>query len=331
VVAGAAGEALRKAAVYVLVAWVALTLNFLLPRLAPGDPLNYLLGQEADNLPQEKRDVVARQFGLDQPLTTQYVNYFTGAVRGDLGTSVRTGKPVTDTLLEPLRWSLLLIVPAVLLSTVLGVFFGALSAWWRGRAADYGLLTGMLTLESMPGFWVGLILLSVFVAQLGWFPSFGIMSLRQDLPWYQDWWETLKRLVLPVATITLVSTGNVYLLTRATMLTTLGEDYLMMAEAKGVGPGRLVFRHALRNALLPVHTHFVLSMGLVLSGAVVVETVFSYPGLGSTIYQSVLARDYPLLQGAFLLTTFGVIAANLIADLTYPLIDPRARRPAGAV
>jgi peptide/nickel transport system permease protein len=331
VVKGSAGEALRKAAIYVLVAWVALTLNFILPRLAPGDPLNYLLGQEADNLSQAKRDVISAQFGLNKPVTTQYVDYLTGAVQGDLGTSVRTGRAVTDSLQQPLRWSLLLIVPAILISTVLGVFFGALSAWWRGNAGDYGLLVSMLTLESMPGFWVGLILLSVFVAQLGWFPSFGIMSLRQDLPLHEEVWETLKRLVLPVATITIVSVGNVFLLTRATMLTALGEDYLMMAEAKGVGPGRLIFRHALRNSLLPVHTHFVLSMGLVLSGAVVVETVFSYPGLGSTIYASVLARDYPLLQGAFLLTTLGVIVANLIADVTYPLIDPRARRPAGAM
>jgi peptide/nickel transport system permease protein len=217
------------------------------------------------------------------------------------------------------------------LSNALGVVIGTIAAWRRGRATDLALMTGMLTIESMPGFWIALILLSVFVAQLGWLPSFGIVPLDASAGGLQLVGEVARRLILPMATITLANVGNVFLLTRATLLTTLGEDYLLMAEAKGASPARMVFHHALRNALLPVHTHFVLSLGFMLSGAVVVETVFSYPGIGRTVFESVLARDYPLLQGAFLITTFGVILANLLADLTYPLIDPRVRRPSGAV
>lgn len=322
---------LRKVAAYVLVAWVALTLNFALPRLAPGDPLDYLLGEEASIIPAEKRQAVMAQFGLDRPVSEQYRNYLTGALQGDFGTSVRTGRSVTETLVPAALWTALLVTPAILISTVLGVALGTLAAWRRGRSLDVGLMTGMLVLESMPGFWIALVLLSVFVAQLGWLPSFGIVPLGATASGLDMVVEVGRRLILPVATITLANVGNVFLLTRATLLTTLGEDYLLMAEAKGAGPRRLIFHHALRNALLPVHTHFVLSLGFMLSGAVVVETVFSYPGIGRTVFESVLARDYPLLQGAFLITTFGVILANLLADLTYPLVDPRVRRPSGAI
>lgn len=312
---------------YLLVVWVAVTLNFALPRLAPGDPLHYLLGQEANTLTPEQRERVLAQYGLDRSAPEQYVSYLGDLVRGDLGTSVRFGRPVRDVVADRLPFTLLLVVPAILLSTVLGTALGVLGAWKRGRPLGVGLLIGMLFLESAPGFWIGMLLIAVFSAQLGWLPSFGTVPLLAvDGPLAYAV-EVARRLILPVATFTLATVGGTFLLARASLLTTLGEDYVLLAEAKGVPERSVVLRHALRNALLPLYTNVALRFGALAGGAVVVETVFGYSGLGRLVYESLLARDYPLLQGAFLLLSVGVIAANLLTDLTYPFLDPRVRRP----
>ncbi|MNE29649.1 Glutathione transport system permease protein GsiC [compost metagenome] len=186
------------------------------------------------------------------------------------------------------------------------------------------MLAGILALESMPGFWVGMILIAIFGVTLGWFPTYGAAPLIKADAW-SYMLDVAHHLVLPVLTITIASVGTNFLLTRSSMLDTLGQDYMLMAEAKGVGKRALIYKHALRNALLPVYTHITMSLGVLVSGAVVVETVFSYPGIGRLLYESVMARDYLLMQGVFLLVTLGVIIANLLADLTYPLVDPRAR------
>jgi peptide/nickel transport system permease protein len=312
-----------------LVIWIALSLNFALPRLAPGDPLDYLFGPEVNTLTPAQRQQILRELRLDRPIPEQYAGYFAGILRGDLGRSVRFRAPVTDVLADRVRWTLLLILPALLLQAIIGTALGALAAWRRGSRRDLGLLTCMLALEAMPAFWTGMILINVFAVRLGWLPSFGAMPLEVSGAPLTLAVEIGRRMILPVATITLGTVGAVFLLTRASMLTTLGEDYVLMAQAKGLSDRRVVFGHALRNALLPVYTSLTLSLGALASGVVVVETVFTYPGLGRVIYEGVLARDYPLLQGAFLLVTVGVVAANLIADLTYPLLDPRVR--AGAL
>jgi peptide/nickel transport system permease protein len=308
-----------------LVIWIALTLNFALPRLAPGDPLAYLFGPEVNTLTPAQRQQVLRELRLDRSIPEQYVAYFTGILRGDLGRSVRFRAPVTDVLADRVPWTLLLILPALLLQAIVGTTLGALAAWRRGSGRDLGLLTAMLALESMPAFWTGMILISVFAVRLGWLPSFGAMPLAAGGDRLTLFLEIGRRMILPVVTITLGTVGAVFLLTRASMLATLGEDYVLMAQAKGLSDRRVIFGHALRNALLPVYTSLTLSLGALASGVVVVETVFTYPGLGRVIYEGVLARDYPLLQGAFLLVTLGVVTANLLADLTYPLLDPRVR------
>lgn len=310
---------------YILVLWVALTLNFLLPRVAPGSPIRYLVGNQAEITPAQRQQVLS-QYGLDEPLLEQYGLYWLDIASFELGTSVRFGQPVGEILLDRLPWTLLLVGCATVLSALIGITAGTIAAWKRGGARDTGLMVGILSLEAMPGFWIAMILISVFSVTLGWFPSFGAVSLvgTGGGPGYIL--DVAHHMVLPVITITLATTGSVFLLSRASLLTALGEDYTTMAEAKGASERRVVFRHALRNALLPVYTNFTLSLGVLVSGAVVIETVFAYPGLGRLIYEGVLARDYPLLQGAFLLITVGVVAANLLADLTYPLLDPRVRR-----
>ncbi|MFH5181308.1 ABC transporter permease [Paenibacillus sp. TAB 01] len=314
----------RKLIQYALVLFIALTINFALPRLAPGDPLMYFMGQEVNTLTPEQRDRMNRELGLEGSVWEQYGDFMKGAVSLQLGSSTKYGKPVTEVLRERIPWTLLLVVPAFAISPLLGIIGGAYAAWNRGKRRDVLLLAGVLALESTPGFWVGMLLIAVFAVRLGWLPSYGAVPLvhSDDFSYYI---EMVRHLILPVSTITIVTVGTSFLLTRSSMLDTLGQDYIYMAEAKGVSRRTLIYRHALRNALLPVYTHVTMSLGVLLSGAVVVETVFSYPGLGRLLYESVVARDYPMMQGVFLMITIGVIAANLLADLTYPLVDPRAR------
>lgn len=320
-----ARHALRVGAQYLLVLFAAISFNFLLPRLAPGDAIDYLLPPEqAGAVTPEERQELLSQFGLDQSGPAQYVDYLQGLTRGDLLVSIRFGRPVTEVLGERVWWTVLLVGTSVALSTVIGAWMGFRSAWARGRARDTGTLSGVMLIDSLPPFFVGMILLVVFSVQLGWFPSFGALPTI-DATGLALVGEILQRLALPLVTLTLAGLGPMYLVARSAMVSELQEDYVLMAEAKGVSSAR-VLAHARRNALLPVSTVTLVSLGTIVGGATVVETVFSYPGMGRLIYESVLARDYPVLQGAFLLLIVGVILANFVNDLLYPLLDPRVRR-----
>lgn len=325
-----ARHALRVGAQYALVLLAAVSFNFLLPRMAPGDAIDYLLPPEQAGAitPEERQDLLS-QFGLDKSGPAQYVDYLKGLARGDLLVSVRFGRPVTEVLGERVWWTVLLVGSAAALSTVIGAWLGFRSAWSRGSARDTGSLTGVMFIDSLPPFFVGMILLVVFSVKLGWFPSFGALP-TVDTTGLALAGEVLQRLTLPLVTLTLAGIGPMYLVARSAMVSELQEDYVLMAEAKGVSSARLL-GHARRNALLPVSTVTLVSLGTIVGGATVVETVFSYPGMGRLIYESVLARDYPVLQGAFLILIVGVIAANFVNDLLYPMLDPRVRRPQAAV
>lgn len=315
-----------KITVYFFTILFALTLNFSLPRIAPGDPLDYLFGPQVTSLTDEERTRILHEFGLDGSIYEQYWRYLVGIVHGDLGTSIQFGTEVHAILVEKLPWTLILVGSSLAISTIFGTLLGIISAWKRSSNISFGVLTGMLALDSMPGFWIGMILISIFALYFGWFPSFGATSLSFSDDYFTLNLEIVKRLVLPIATLTLATIGGTYLLARAAMITTLGESYLFMAEAKGASEWRLIFHHALRNVILPIYSRFTISLGTIVSGSVVVETIFSYPGIGLLIYESVLTRDYPLMQGSFLIITISVISVNVIADLTYPLLDPRVRR-----
>ncbi len=324
-----ARHAARTVLQYALVLMAAVCLNFALPRLAPGDAVDYLFPPEQTGaITPEQRTRVLAEFGLDQPLPTQFAHYLRGIARGDLLVSVRYGRPVVDLLVERIGWTALLVGSALVLASLVGTLLGFRSAWKRGSAGDAGVLSGVMFLDALPSFFVGLILLLVFSVQLGWLPTFGAQPSSTETG-VALVLEVGKRLVLPLVTLTLTSVGPVYLVARSALLSELREDYVAMAEAKGLTE-RQVRRHAQRNALLPVSTVVLIGLGTLAGGAVVVETVFSYPGLGRLIYESVLARDYPVLQGAFLLLAVGVIAANFLSDLLYPFLDPRVRRPAQA-
>ncbi len=322
-------HALRTFLQYAVVLFAAICVNFALPRLAPGDAVDDLFPPEqAGAISAEQRAQVLGEFGLDEPLPTQFGRYLAGIARGDLLLSVRYGRPVLDVLAERIGWTVLLVGTAVVLATLIGTFLGFRSAWRRGTAGDSGVLSGVMLVDALPPFFIGMLLLLVFSVQLGWLPTFGAQPTT-SAEGAALLLEVGRRLVLPLATLTLASIGPIYLVARSALLTELREDYVLMAEAKGLS-ARAVRRHAERNALLPVSTVVLIGLGTLVGGAAVVETVFSYPGLGRLIYESVLARDYPVLQGAFLLLAVGVIVANFLNDLLYPLLDPRVRRPVEA-
>ena len=317
-------HAARTLLQYGLILFVAVVLNFALPRLAPGNPIDYLLPPElAGSLAPEQRERVLSQYGLDQPVSVQFQEYLSGLARGDLLYSVRYGRPVSELLLERVGWTALLIGCGVVLSTLIGTLLGFWSAWRRGRAGDVRTLSAVMFTDSMPPFFVGMLLILAFSVQLGLFPIISAMpAVGTNEP--SSLLEAGRRLILPLVTLTLAGLGPVYLVARSALISELQEDYVLMARAKGLS-SRQVRRHAQRNALLPVSTVMLTSLGALVGGAAVVETVFSYPGIGRLIYESVLARDYPVLQGAFLLLTIGVLVANFVNDLLYPLLDPRVR------
>lgn len=313
----------RRVLEYGLTFLAAIGINFLLPHLAPGDPLLYVIGPEATELGPEQRQEELARYGLDAPLHVQFWEYLTGAVRGDLGTSLTYGEPVSEVLLVRLPWTLLLVGLALLIAVVLGIVFGAISAWNEGDRTDLGLMTAVVFAMSAPGFWVGMLFVAVFASWLGWFPSYGLRSGDPGATTIRSAADVAWHLVLPVLTLTLVRLGSVYLIARNSILATLSEDFLVLSRAKGLSDREILYRHAVPNSLLPVYTRFTLQVGVAIGGAVVIETVFAYPGIGRVIFAGAVERDYPLLQGAFLVLTVTVIAANVVADLTYPFIDPR--------
>lgn len=318
-----------KFAQYGIVILLMLTLNFLLPRLMPGNPLVYLAGEDVGFMSSAEKEEIFDEHGLNDPLLSQYLTYVKNVFTGDFGYSYQQKRPISELLMERLPWTMLLTGVGLIISTIIGVLFGALSAWRRGTKTDANLLTAFMFLSSMPSFWIGMILVSIFSAQLGWFPVFGAESAWSNLTGFDRFVDILKHLALPLTTLVLISVTSTFMIMRYSMLNVLGEDYIMMAKAKGVREKVIKYKHAMRNALLPVATVFMLSLGFMLGGATVIETVFAYPGVGRLMFESVLSRDYPLIQATFLIITFSVVVANLIADLIYPLLDPKVGKHNG--
>jgi len=314
-----------KGVQYALVLLFAVTLNFALPRMMPGSPLVFLAGEDVGFMTEAQRAQLYSAFGLDRPVWRQYAIYLGNLARGDLGHSFQQGRPVVEIILSRLRWTVLLVGISLLLATLIGIAWGTAAAWRRGRPLDLASLGGAMLLESTPSFWLAMIFIAVFAAGRGWFPVFGAMTPGAGLSGPAWIFDVAWHLVLPLTTLTLITIPGMFLIMRYSLLTVLGEQYIATARSKGVAERRIMFRHAMRNALLPVSTVFMLNLGYIVSGATVIETVFSYPGLGRLLFEAVLARDYPVLQGTFFIVTVSVILANIAADLVYPLIDPRVR------
>lgn len=315
-----------RGAQYLLVLALTIALNFFLPRMMPGSPLVFLAGEDVGFLAPEQRAQLYALYGLDQPQWKQFLTYVANLARGQLGYSFQRGRPIAAIIGERLPWTLLLVGISLGLATLAGATLGAVAAWRRGSAVDLGTLGVAMFFESVPSFWLGMIFIAVFAAGLGWFPIFGAATAGMPYTGLAMLLDRARHLVLPLATLTLITIPTTYLIMRYSMLSVLGEQYIATARSKGVAERLVLRRHAMRNALLPVATVFMLNLGFIVGGATVVETVFSYPGVGRLLYEAVLNRDYPVIQGTFFILTVSVIAANILADLLYPLIDPRVRR-----
>lgn len=320
-----AAHATRRLPQYVLVLLVVVSLNFAIPRLMPGDPVLLLLGEDPGLVSEEARRQAAERLGLDRSLVQQYAGYLADLARGDLGDSFRWRRPVAGLISDRLPWTLLLVGLAVVSSSLVGIATGTAAAWRRGRRSDAAALSGFLVLDALPVFWIGLLLLIVFGVTLGMAPAFGAVTPGAGLTGTAYLGDVLRHLALPLATLTLASVGGMFLIARYAVLGVVRDDYVLVARAKGLSEPAVALRHALPAASLPIVTLLLLRLGFLAGGAVVVETVFSYPGLGRLILQAALSRDYPVMQGAFFVLAVTVIGANLLADLLYPLCDPRIR------
>ncbi len=299
--------------------FVAITMNFALFRLAPGDAVSNL--SRVPHATPETRLALKKQFGLDKSKGEQYVLYLKQLAHGNLGVSFANSQPVTSNLRTAIANSIPMVLLGTLFAIVVGTFTGVLAAWRRGTHLESASVTTALGFYSMPTHWLGLMLVILFAGIL---PTGGMTDeFLIDPSWWTHVKDVISHMVLPSLTLGLVLYGEYTLIVRSAMLETLGEDYILTARAKGLRPWTIVRRHALRNALLPIATLVALSLGYIVAGAILIETVFSWPGIGRAVYDAVLARDYPMLQGAFLILTVSVVFFNLLADLLYFKLDPR--------
>ena len=303
----------------IVTVFVAVTINFVLFRLAPGSAVTNLA--RVPHATPELRQELKHEFGLDKSKGAQYVIFLKQLGRGNLGVSFANQQPVWDNLRTALLNTLPMVFIGTLFAIVFGVLTGVVAAWRRGTPTETVTVTSSLAFYSMPTHWLGLMLVIIFSGTL---PTGGMTN---DFLFNPSFWTHLKDLaahiVLPSLTLGLVLYGEYTLIVRSAMLETLGEDYILTARAKGLKSRTIVRRHALRNAMLPITTLVALSLGYIVAGAILVETVFSWPGIGRAVYQAVLERDYPMLQGAFLILTISVVFFNLLADLLYFKLDPR--------
>jgi peptide/nickel transport system permease protein len=299
-----------------------LAFNFVLFR-AIGDPVK-LLTRSSVHLDPQEQALLREEFGIDDPLPQQFVNYLGDSLRGEFGYSFISGRPVMDSVTQRVGPTLILVGTATVLSTLLGSLIGSKGAWRRGTAFDTGSLLGSLTLYSMPEGWLGMILLITFAGTLGWLPAGGIES-TDELTGIAHILDIGKHLVLPCLTLTLGYIGEFAIIMRSSLLEVMGEDFVLTARAKGVRDRDVRRRHAVPNALLPTFTLAFYSVGFILGGAVIVEQVFSWPGLGQLTYAAINGSDYPVIQAILLLSSAAVIFFNLLADILYGYLDPRVK------
>jgi peptide/nickel transport system permease protein len=318
---------LRKLAQAIFTIAMILLVNFILFRAMPGSPERVLLGRNVHVTAEALAQTRAR-WGLDKPLIPdQFVAYVEATLQGDLGYSYAyRGKPVTEVLAGRVGPTLLLFGLGELIAIFAGLAIGAYSGWRRGGVVDYVGNGVSLILYSMPYFLIGMALLVIFATGLGWFPTYGMVTPGMQYTSILDQTlDLLAHLALPLACVAIGLIGQYSILMRASVIETLSDDYVTTARAKGLHDGRILWRHALPNALLPAVTLIAVNLGYVIAGAITVEKVFSWPGLGTLTVEALEARDFPVLQGVFLLLSISVVLANLVADLVYGVLDPRVR------
>ena len=310
---------LKRVGFAIVTVFVAVTINFVLFRLAPGTAVSNL--SRVPHATQQLRHALEVQFGLDKSKWQQYVIYLKQLAHGNLGISYENQQPVSTNLRIALVNTLPMVTIGTVFAIVFGTFTGVIAAWRRGTKTEGLTVSTALGFYAMPTQWLALMLIIIFAGVL---PTGGMTN---EFALNPTFWEHLKDLgshiLLPSLTLGLVLYGEYTLIVRSAMLETLGEDYILTARAKGLKPRTIVRKHALRNAMLPITTLIALSLGYIVAGAILIESVFSWPGIGRAVYLAVIERDYPMLEGAFLVLTLSVIFFNLVADLLYFRLDPR--------
>ena len=311
---------------YLVMVFVLITLNFMLPRAMPGDPVEALIARGGSSFVfgEQSRAELEKYYGLDKPVLEQYVDYWDNLLHGDLGRSVVTNQPVTHEIARRLPWTLLLITSSMLLSFVIGVVLGVHTGWRRDRPVDKALMTGLLAAREFPPFLLASILVFFVSVKLGWLPVGGAETpFSSSYNLVERVVDIARHALLPVLVLTFGLTVGFYLLMRAGMVQQLGSDYLVMGRAKGVRERGLKYRYAARNALLPVVSFTAIEVGFAVTANLLVERVFAYPGLGELMFISINTRDYPALQGAFLVFSVGIVTINAVADVISRRLDPR--------
>ena len=320
---------IRRLGFYLVAAFAALTLNFIIPRLMPGDPASIIFARFRGKLKPETIEAMRQSFGLtDDPLIIQYWSYLKGILSGNLGTSIAYfPEPVSDIISSGLMWTIFLAGASLIIAFLIGTMLGIFIAWNRTRKLDTFLPPILAFLGAFPYFWLAMLALYIFGFSLNWFPighAYG-SEVRPALNWTFIV-SVLHHAVLPASTMIFVSLGGWMLSMRNTMISTLGADYITFANAKGISDRLIMLRYAARNAILPNLTGFGMALGFVLSGALLTEIIFSYPGQGYLLLQAVKAQDFPLMQGIFMTITLAVLTANWLVDIAILVFDPRTRK-----
>jgi peptide/nickel transport system permease protein len=306
----------RRVASLVPVLLIVSLMVFTIFRMIPGDPVDAFLGMEQD---PQVRSTLRTQFGLDKPLPVQYLYWLNNILHGNLGKSLSVQKNVLQLLSEKIPNTIYLACSSVFVSILIAIPAGIVAATRRKKPEDYAAMTFALLGISIPGFWLGIMFILIFSLYLGWFPSMGFVSP------FEDPLRSLWHLALPAFSLGWLQAAILTRLTRSSMLDVLGREYVRTARAQGHPEGRVVFRYALKNALIPVVTVVGLRLAALLGGTIVIEQIFSWPGVGLLLLQAIYARDYPLVQGAVLIIAVGFVLINLLVDIAYQLIDPRIR------
>jgi peptide/nickel transport system permease protein len=304
-----------------------LCINFIIFELMPGDPMQFFVS--AGKMRPEMVEEVKKTFGLDQPLQVRFEKYIVNMLTWNFGYSFYTNAPVGQEILMKLPNTLLLVGLSTVLSMVIGIIMGVMAAYKRGGIYDSTSVITSLTTYSLPSFWIGMVLILIFHVYLNWFPGAGAWprewAIHPPTNVFQLIAGRAQYLFLPLLTLTIFSYGGYLLLTRATMLEALTEDYIVTAKAKGLKERTILFKHALKNASLPLITNIALSFASILTGAIITEQVFTYPGLGQYLWAGITFKDYPVIQAMFYVIALAVIIANFIADLAYGIVDPRIK------
>ncbi|MGI9060455.1 MAG: ABC transporter permease [Ktedonobacteraceae bacterium] len=323
---------LRRVGFYLVALWAAVTFNFIIPRLMPGDPAEaYIAKLQTQQVTRAQIEAIKAEFGVNPqvPIWKQYFDYLNGLAHGNLGIATsQFPSQVIDILRQSLPWTIGLVGASLFLSFLIGTLVGMLTAWRRGSWYDTIVPPLLTFLSAVPYFWMALGLVYLFGVSLNWFPSDSGYDVFNVTPgWNMDFISSVvQHALLPVITLVIGSLAGWVLTMRNTMVTTLSEDYVLMAQAKGLTERRVMFHYAARNAILPSVTSFSISLGLVVSGSLLTEIVFNYPGIGFALYKGVQSNDYALVEGCFLVIALTVLIANFLSDLVYAFLDPRVRQ-----